>query len=162
MTKKSALDRIDIGILSALQNNARLSNKELAAKVGLAASSCLERVKRLTRQGVLQGYHARIDPDALGIGLQALVSVRMHHHARDDIQQFHDHALGLPETLNVYHLAGASDFLVHVAVRDANHLRDLALDGFASHPSVEHMETALIFSHGAKFEMPNYHSAPPS
>ena len=64
------MDRIDFGIISELQNNARLSNKELAARVKLAPSSCLERTRRLTADGVLRGFHAEVDPAALGVGLQ--------------------------------------------------------------------------------------------
>lgn len=76
------LDRIDRAILAHLQKNARLSNKELAAKVGLAPSSCLARVQRLTKQGVIKGFHAFVDPQALGIGLQALVAVKLKQHSR--------------------------------------------------------------------------------
>ncbi len=156
MAEISELDRIDFGLLSELQKNARLSNKELASKVGLAPSSCLERVRRLKARGALTGFHAAVDPAVLGIGLQALVSVRIRQHSREWIDTFHDHVVSLPETSNVYHLAGANDFLVHVLVRDSNHLRDLALDAFTSRPEVEHMETALIFSHESKAELPNY------
>ena len=74
------LDRIDRAILAALQQNARLANKELSARVGLAESSCHERVKRLVQSGVLRGFHAEVDPRALGVGLQALVAVRLARH----------------------------------------------------------------------------------
>lgn len=161
MVENTRLDRIDFGILDALQNNARLSNKELAGEVGLAPSSCLERVRRLRERGALRGFHAAVDPTQLGIGLQALVSVRIRQHSREWIDQFHAHVLSLPETSNVYHLAGANDFLVHVLVRDSNHLRDLALDSFTSRPEVEHMETALIFSHDSKRVLPNYAEGAP-
>jgi DNA-binding Lrp family transcriptional regulator len=71
-----ALDRIDFAILAALQNDGRLTNKELAGRVGLAPSSCLERVRRLREAGTLRGSHAEVDPAVLGIGLQALLAVR--------------------------------------------------------------------------------------
>ena len=71
------LDQIDVAILVALQNDARLSNKELAARVGLAPSSCLERVRRLDRDGVIRGYHARLHPPAVGMGLEAMISIRL-------------------------------------------------------------------------------------
>ena len=74
------LDRIDHEILVALQKNARLSNKELAAEIGLAPSSCLARVNRLIREGVIRGFHAEVDPKALGIGIEALVFVRVVRH----------------------------------------------------------------------------------
>ena len=117
-----ALDRIDMKILRALQNDARLSNKELAGIVGLAPSSCLERVKRLRKEKILLGSHARVDPSAVGIGLQAMIAVQLGRHSRDIVQRFHDHVAKLEPVVAVYHIAGKFDFLVHVAVRDANHL----------------------------------------
>jgi DNA-binding Lrp family transcriptional regulator len=156
MSKKPARDRIDFAILEALQNNARLTNKELAAKVHLAPSTCLERVRRLRASKALRGFHAEVDPAALGIGLQALVSVRIRHHSRSSIEEFQTQISARPETANFYHLAGANDFLVHVVVRDAAHLRDLALEAFTTRPEVEHMETALIFEHVHSPNLPNY------
>ncbi len=71
------LDRIDFEILSLLQKNARLTNKELAAAIGLAPSSCHERLKRLRAESVLLGAHAEVDPSALGIGLEALLMIEL-------------------------------------------------------------------------------------
>jgi DNA-binding Lrp family transcriptional regulator len=151
-----ALDRIDFALLEALQNDARLSNKELAAKVGLAPSSCLERVRRLRREGQLRGFHAEVPPEVLGIGLQAMIAVRLRVHARAAFDSFREHLHGLPEAVAIYQLAGKDDFLVHVAVRDTDHLRDLAMDAFTARPEVEHMETALIFDHHRAPALPRY------
>lgn len=151
-----ALDRRDFAILSALTNDARLSNKELAARVGLAPSSCLERVRRLRESGALRGFHATVDPHVLGIGLHAMIAIRMRSHSRRHVEQFHEHVLSLPEAVAIYHLAGANDFLIHVAVRDADHLRSVALDSFTTRPEVEHMETALVFQHELKHSLPSY------
>jgi len=148
------LSRTDLEILAALQNDARLSNKELAARVGLAPSSCLERVRRLREEGVLLGFRARVEPRALGITIQALVFVRLARHAREQVKSFRKHALSLHEAIGLYHVAGQHDFLVHVGVRDANHLRDLALDAFTSRPEVARIETHLIFEHVPKAQMP--------
>ena len=94
---KTPLDRIDFEILAALQEDARLSNKELAARIGLAPSTCLVRVRRLVEAGVLRGFHADIDPAALGVGLMAMISVRLSRHARDTVETFRQHVLSLPE-----------------------------------------------------------------
>lgn len=150
------LDRIDCDILSLLQKDARLSNKELAAAVGLAPSSCLTRVQRLRSAGVLRGAHADVDPTALGVGLQALIAVQLRQHSRAQVKAFWKHALGLPEVLSVFHVAGTHDFQVHVAVRDAHHLRDLALDAFTTRPEVAHIQTSLIFEWAKSALMPNY------
>ena len=150
------LDRIDRGILTALQKDARLSNKELAAQLGVAQSTCLERVRRLRDHGVLRGFHAAVDSRALGIGLQAFISVRLRRHSRDLVAAFRAHALALAEVLAVFHMAGKNDFLVHVAVRDSDHLRELALSAFTTRPEVAQIETALIFEHAGKRQLPVY------
>lgn len=150
------LDRIDCDILILLQKDARLSNKELAAAVGLAPSSCLARVQRLRAEGVLLGAHAEVDPGAMGVGLQALIAVQLRQHSRAQVKAFWKHAMGLPEVLAVFHVAGTHDFQVHVAVRDAHHLRDLALDAFTTRSEVAHIQTSLIFEWAKAPLMPNY------
>jgi DNA-binding Lrp family transcriptional regulator len=150
------MDRIDCDILTLLQKDARLSNKELAAAVGLAPSSCLARVQRLRSEGIIRGAHAEVDPQALGVGLQALIAVQLRQHSRAQVKAFWKHALGLPEVLSVFHVAGTHDFQVHVAVRDAHHLRDLALDAFTTRPEVAHIQTSLIFEWAKGQVMPNY------
>lgn len=148
------LDRIDFELIKALQNNARLSNKELAAKVALAPSTCLERVRRLKRLGVLGEAHTEVAPKALGIGLQALIFVRLGRHSRSHVSAFRQHCLDLKETVAIYHVAGQQDFLVHVAVPDSDALRDLALDAFTTRPEVAQIETHLIFEHARKPVLP--------
>lgn len=133
--------------MGALQNNARLSNKELAARVGLAPSSCLERVRRLQSSGVIRGVHADIDPDSVGIGLQAMVAIRLGQHARETLEALRNHLVERPEVVAMYHVGGAADFLIHVAVRDTTHLRDFAFDQLTSRPEVAHLETSLIYEH---------------
>jgi len=153
---ETGLDRIDFEILAALQQEARLSNKELAARVDLAQSSCLERVRRLRRDGVLRGSHADVDPVALGIGLQAMIAVRLRQHSRDLVDAFREHALTLDEVISVYHVAGEDDFLVHVAVRDSAHLRDLAMDAFTTRPEVARILTSLIYATARRRPLPAY------
>jgi len=150
------LDRIDITILTELQNDARLSNKELATKIDLAPSTCLERVRRLRSTGILRGFHASVDPAAVGIGMQAMIAVRLQRHTRETVESFQGHVLARREVLAVFHLAGATDFLVHVAVRDADHLRTVVLDAFTVRPEVSHIETSLVFFHRQKAVLPDY------
>jgi DNA-binding Lrp family transcriptional regulator len=150
-----ALDRIDFEILSALQNNARLSNKELAASIGLAPSSCLERVRRLERNAVFRGFHAEVEPRAVGIGLQALVFVRLRRHSRPRVEAFRDYALSLPEVIGLFHVTGEFDYLVRIAVRDADHLRNLLMDSFTTRTEVAHLETHLIFEYIRKPALPS-------
>lgn len=147
MDRNTVLDRIDHAIVGELQQNARLTNKDLARRVGLAESSCLERVRRLTSAGVLRGFHAEVDPKALGVGLQALVAIRLTRHSRTVVEAFRQSMLALPAAVSVFHVAGANDFLVHVAVRDSDELRDLVLSEFTGRAEVAHVETSLIYEH---------------
>lgn len=150
------IDTTDCIILGALQADGRLSNKELAAKAGIAQSTCLERVRRLLEEKVLRGFHAEVDPRSMGVGLMAMVAVRLTRHSRDLVDTFREHVMGLQEVVAIYHMAGANDFLLHVAVRDADHLRDLALSALTTRPEVAQIETALIFEHVGSRALPCY------
>ena len=151
-----ALDRTDHEIIAALQHDARLSNKALAAAVGIAPSTCSERMKRLDRLGVFRGFRAVVDPAALGIGLQAMITIRLRRHTADEVEAFRAHALDRMEVVSVSHITGRNDFLVHVVVRDADHLRDLAVTGFTTLPEVDHIETSLIFDHATRSALPDF------
>ncbi len=139
------LDRIDFGILEALQKNARASNKELAATVGLAPSSCLERVRRLRERGVIRGFRAEVNPVALGVGIQAVVSIRLGDQSHAILERFMAEVPALPEVVTLFNLAGDVDYLLHVMVRDTDHLRDFVLEGLASRPEVGSYTTNLLF-----------------
>ncbi len=151
-------DRTDHRIVGLLQENARRSNKELAAAVGIASSTCSERVKRLEQDGVFRGFHASVDPEWLGIGVAAMVAVRLRQHESQEVERFWEHALAMPEVVGVSHVSGVNDFLVHVVVRDTDHLRELAVSGLNTLPEVIHIETSLIFEHVSKPTLPDYRS----
>lgn len=156
MAVESNLDRIDFEILNALQNDARVSNKELAARIGLAPSSCLQRVRRLHELGVLRGFHAEVDPAALGIGLQAMVAVRLGQHSAALVDGFFADIAKHRAVVALYYLAGATDFLVHVAVRNPEELRQLVVDTISARPGVVHVETSLVFDHARSPVLPRY------
>jgi DNA-binding Lrp family transcriptional regulator len=143
----ATLDRTDIALLEALQEDGRCTIKELAARVDLSTSATHERVRRLTARGVISGIHAELDPPRIGVGLQAVIQVRLQRHSREAVRAFHDHALSLPEVVAATHLTGAVDFLIHVAVRDTDHLRDLALEAFTTRDEVARIETAIVYEH---------------
>lgn len=139
------LDRIDRQILGELRNNARLSNKELAARVGLAPSSCLSRVRRLEQNSVLRGYHADVDLAALDIELEALIMVQLVDHSHAAVRRFRKHVSNMPAALAAYHVAGRHDFLVHIGVGGTDELREVMLSELSERAEVGHIETALIF-----------------
>ena len=148
-------DRVDREILAILQKNAGLSNKELARKIRLAPSSCLQRVRRLKKEGVLRGMHADVDPAALGVGLQAMVAVRLTHHLEKDVEAYRRSLRAWPEIVNCYYVSGAVDFLAHVVVRDVEHLRRLGVEAFTGHKIVANVETSLIFEHERAKALPD-------
>ena len=148
------LDLTDYEIISLLRNNARLSNKALAAAVGLAPSTCLLRVRRLMRDGVLKGFHADVDPASIGASLQAMIAIRLERHSRVEVEAFRTHALAQPEVVQLYHVAGVNDFMAHVWVRDTEHLREFAMTAFTSRDEVAHIETGLIFEHAVGDALP--------
>ncbi len=147
MTELYSLDRIDSALVALLRNNARLSNKELAAHLSIAPSTCWERVKRLIDSGVIKGFHAEVEPKAKGIHLQAMIAVRLRQHSKTMVESFRNHAISIPEVIACYHVAGSEDFLVHVGVRDADHLRDLTMTSFTTRSEVDHIQTSLVFEY---------------
>lgn len=149
-------DRIDRALLRLLSKDARTSNKQLAAAVGLSPSSCHARVNRLLERGWLCGFHARVDPRALGITLQAIVFVRVVRHSKSLLEPFRAHVRALPEVLDVYYVAGSHDILVRVAVEDVDHLRRLVADQLSTQDAVGHIETSLIFEHYHEPVLPDY------
>lgn len=146
MSDNVRLDAVDVAILRLLQNDARIANKDLAAAVGVAASTCLDRVARLRRAGVIAGYTARVAPEAVGRAIQALLAVRVQPHARALVEPFVTHVLALPETRALHHVTGGDDFIVHVACGSTADLQRLVLDEFTARHEVARVETHLIFS----------------
>ena len=148
--REDRLDRTDRAIVAALQKDARLTNKDLAAQVGIAPSTCHERVRALRLRGVVRGFHADVDRHALGRGLEAIVAVRIRPHSRAYVDAFWALALELPEVVQVFHVTGADDFLLHVAVRDTDALRDFVLDRLTVRPEVGHVESRVVYAQGRR------------
>lgn len=151
---------MDFAILGLLQKNARLSVKEIAAKVGLAPSSTHERIRRLRDSGVLQGTHVEVDPKALGIGLEALFMIGLSKHQRGTVDRFLDDVVKVPEVRFAFLVTGRYDLVVHVVVRDTRHLKDLALDHFTNRPAVTRIETSIIFDSRRRYELPVFTAEP--
>jgi DNA-binding Lrp family transcriptional regulator len=125
LSDSGELDAIDRALLLELQNDARQTNKALADKVGVAPSTCLERVRELRARGVITGFTATVDPAAVGRPMEAIMSIQQASAQRQATENLLEHASSLPETVRVMALTGTTDFIVHVAVRDMDHLRDL-------------------------------------
>ena len=141
------VDEIDRRLLRELAADARTPNNALAERVGIAPSTCLGRVRSLRERGVIRGYHADIDPAALGRPLQAMIAVRLQSSARGHIPGFMAAMAELPEVLNVFFLGGADDFMLHIAATNTENLRDFVVVNLSGHPDVALTETNLIFEH---------------
>src|SRR5262245_19479548 len=141
------IDDIDRRILTALHADARMSNSALADHIGVAASTCHGRVRRLVELGVIRGFHADIDPLAIGLTLQAMISVSLQSNARGKIRNFIQHIRSRPQVMDVYFLAGADDFILHVAARDTDDLRAFVVENLNADADVAGTQTSLIFEH---------------
>jgi DNA-binding Lrp family transcriptional regulator len=144
---RDALDDVDRRRVRELAADARLPNNALAERAGIAPSTCLGRVRALRESGVIRGYHADIDPAALGRPIQAMIAVRLQSHARGHIPAFMAKIAKLPEVLNVFFLGGADDFHVHIAATSTDNLRDFVVVNLSGDPDVALTETNLIFEH---------------
>lgn len=141
------IQSVDLRIVSLLSAHGRMSNASLAARLGIAASTCHGRLVALTRNGVIRGFHADVDPAKVGRTVQAMIAVRLNNDARGRLAPFARYLADLPDVLNVYFLAGADDFCVHLATRDTDALRDFVLQHLSARPEVASTVTNLVFSH---------------
>jgi DNA-binding Lrp family transcriptional regulator len=141
------IDDIDRILLDALAENARITNADLAERAGIAQSTCITRVRNLVKQGVIEGFHARINPSALGNGMQVLISVTLRASARQQLSQFMDEMKALPEVTQVFFLGGTEDFILHLTARDSDHVRDFVLEHLSANPAVANTRTNMIFQH---------------
>ncbi|MCV7300220.1 Lrp/AsnC family transcriptional regulator [Mycobacterium barrassiae] len=141
------LDDVDRRILLTLHGDARISNSALADVVGIAPSTCHARLRRLQDLGVIRGFYTDIDPAAIGLTLQAMISVSLQSNARGKIRNFIQHIRSKPQVMDVYFLAGAEDFILHVAARDTEDLRSFVVENLNADADVAGTQTSLIFEH---------------
>lgn len=124
----AALDEFDLRLLAALQQNGRLTNQELSEKVGLSASQCSRRRAALEHAGVIQGYQARLDAEALGISVIAFVRVALASHSEDNAHRFRDIIERAEEVQEAYAITGESDYLLKAVLPDLTALSRLVND----------------------------------
>lgn len=144
---ETRIDDVDRRILSVLWRQGRATNKDIAAQVGIPASTCLLRVRRLIETGVVRGFHADIDSGLLGRPLQAMVSVKLAVHTREENDRFFKRMVKTPGVISVSLIAGDQDYLLHVAAASPQALSDFVLDSITSDPAVADTHTRLVFRH---------------
>ena len=141
------LDAIDATILVELQRDGRISNKALAEAVGLAPSSCLERVRRLRDDVVLRRTVADIDPAAVGVGLQAVAAVELAGSPPEERRALIARFAALQEVTQLFELGGPADLLLHLACRDASHLAELMDRQIRPAPGVQRVHASIVLRH---------------
>lgn len=141
------LDAVDRRILGVLHGDARITNNALAEAVDIAPSTSHGRVRRLVELGVIRGFYTDIDPVAVGLPLQAMISVSLQSSARGKIRSFIQQIRRRRQVMDVYFLAGADDFLLHVAARDTEDLRSFVVENLNADADVAGTQTSLIFEH---------------
>ena len=141
------LDGVDRRILTVLHGDARIANNALAEAVGIAPSTCHGRVRRLVDLGVIRGFYTDVDPVAVGLPLQAMISVNLQSNARGKIRSFIQQIRRRRQVMDVYFLAGADDFILHVAARDTEDLRAFVVENLNADQDVAGTQTSLIFEH---------------
>ena len=141
------LDATDWAILDVLQDDARTSNRDLAAAVHVSPSTSSERVRNLKADGVIRGYHADVDYGALGRHVQALTAITIRPPTREIIEAFRNWVSTLPEIVGVFVVSGAADFLLHVAVPDTDALYAFVIDRLTEREEVADVNTSVVYEH---------------
>ncbi|PLV55450.1 Lrp/AsnC family transcriptional regulator [Erwinia sp. B116] len=140
------IDDFDLKILTLLETNGRLTNQELSDLVGLSASQCSRRRISLEQSGMILGYHARLSPDAVGLGVIGLIEVRLINHTADYVDSFHRMVAGQSAIVDAYKTTGDADYLLKVAVGDLAGLSALISQLVAGQQSIAHVKTSVVLN----------------
>jgi Lrp/AsnC family leucine-responsive transcriptional regulator len=140
------MDSIDAQILEILQDNGRITNSDLAKRVGLSAPSVLERVRKLEEAGVILGYSAKVNPEKVGRGTSCFVAISLALHQQQSIETFLRQIEDIPEVLECHHITGEEDYLLRVAVHDMQHYRNLLLNSITKIPGLSKIKTMVVLS----------------
>lgn len=143
-TAERDIDRIDLRILRALQNDGRIANLKLAETVHLSPTAVLERVKRLTRDGYILGYEARLNPAKLGAGMMVFIEVLLDRTAPDVMDNFKAAVQVRPEILECHLVAGGFDYLIKTRVADMPAYRELLASVIWNLPGVRETRTYVV------------------
>lgn len=141
------LDELDTAILRELQTDARRTNRDVAAAVGVSPTTALDRTRSLRDRGIIRGASLTVDLAAIGRPVQALIAVRIRPPSRRNIEAFRTWVSALPDTLGVFVTSGSEDFLIHVAVPDNQSLYAFVIDRLTEHAHVADVRTSVVYEH---------------
>jgi DNA-binding Lrp family transcriptional regulator len=140
------MDLFDRRILDALQRDGRLTNNELAEKVGLSASQCSRRRTHLEAEGIIRAYHAALDPEAVGLKVQAFIQVTLATHSPDNARRFQKLLDGVDAVQEAFAVTGEADYLVKMIVEDLPSLARVLNEVFLPHESVAHVRSSIALT----------------
>ncbi len=138
------LDKFDHAILAALQRDARASIQAISEQVGLSSTPCWNRIKRMEREGVIQGYTVRVDPHAVGFAEQVIVQVTLESHTEDTLDAFARELAAIPEVLEAELISGDYDYLLRIAVRDTRDYERLLREKLYRIPGIRHSKSSFV------------------
>ena len=137
------LDDIDRRLLAELQDQGRITNVQLAQRVGLTAPPCLRRVRALEEDGVIRGYHADIDPSRMGYSITVFAMVSLKSQAEEALREFEEAMRELPEVREVHMLNGEIDFIIKIVARDLQAFQEFLTSKLTPAPNVDSVKTSL-------------------
>ena len=141
---RAGLDEIDIQLLGLLQSDGRITNAELAKRVGLSAPSVLQRIRNLEKSGVIRAYTALLDAEKLGYRLTALTMVSLALHEAQPVERFRKSVQEIPEIVETYHVTGEFDFLLKIVVRDIRHYEQLLREKILKIRGISQIKTSFV------------------
>ncbi|MGA2995420.1 Lrp/AsnC family transcriptional regulator [Bradyrhizobium sp.] len=155
---KYTFDALDRRIIAELQADARLTNVELAKKVGLSPSPCLRRVKRLEKAGVIEGYRGLLTRERVGLGMTVFISIKIEGHASEGADDFVSAVSAMAEVISFHLVSGETDYLLEVVVPDLAHYQRFLLDRLLNMPIVREVKSNFVIqTHKAGAPMPLDH-----
>lgn len=144
--KSLKLDKTDRKILEILQQNGKITNAELAQRIGLSPAPTLERVKKLEKSGVIKSYHARLDNEKIGLGVNTFVMVSLKGHNKENIERFISSIETIDEIIECHHVTGTGDFILKVISQDIPSYQKLMLEKVTNIDVVDNMQSMIILS----------------
>ena len=138
------LDRIDLNILKILQQEGRISYVELADKVGLSTTPCMERVKRLEQDNIIEGYQAKVNPSAVGLNLLVFVEVSLHYQSPSAFDDFKKAVADLPNIMECHLISGQSDYLLKTRISEMSEYRQLLGDLLINLPGIKESKSYIV------------------
>ena len=139
-------DSIDRKILEILQENAKITNAQLSKEIGLSPAPTLERVKKLENAGIIQSYHARLAPQAIGLGVSTFVTVTLTGHKKEHIDKFVGRIAQIQEVIECHHITGAGDFMLKIVAENIQSFQRLLVEVINEIPEIDNTQTTMILS----------------